>query len=234
MPASPSKPPTAIGPAAPQPTMRSLLFRAFGMLAALTVLTGLVYPSLVTAMARAAFAEQANGSLIVEDGKTIGSRLVGQPFEDPGYFWGRLSSTTPTPYNGGSSAASNLGPTNHALTRAAQQRVDALRAADPGNAARIPVDLVTSSASGLDPHITPAAALYQVPRVARARGVEEARVRQLVLAQTEDRTLGIIGEARVNVLLLNLSLDASAPAPSRPAPTPSGRLRGDGERPSRP
>lgn len=189
------------------PSFGSLAAKAVGMLAVMTLLTGVVYPLLVTGIAKVAFADQANGSLIVDHGKVVGSRLIGQPFEDPKYFWGRLSATGPTAYNGGASSGSNLGPTNDALTRNAQARIDALRAADPTNTSRVPVDLVTSSASGLDPHITPAAALYQVSRVARARGKDEARVRQLVEAHTEARALGVLGEPTVNVLLLNRALD---------------------------
>ena len=201
-----SSPPPPI-PATLPPTMGSLLARALGVLAALTVLTGVLYPLLVTGLARVAFADQAKGSLIVRDGKVTGSRLIGQPFDDPRYFWGRLSATAPMTYNASSSAGSNLGPTNEAITKAARARMDALRADDPGNTAPIPVDLVTSSASGLDPHVTPAAALYQVSRVARARALPEERLRQLVLAHTEGRALGVLGEPRVNVLLLNLALD---------------------------
>src|ERR1019366_7632415 len=159
-----------------------------------------------------AFPHQANGSLIVHDGKVVGSRLIGQPFDDAKYFWGRLSATTDSngkalPYNGASSVASNLGPTNPALVDEVKGRIDALRAADPTNVAPIPVDLVTSSGSGLDPDISPAAADYQVHRVAKARGLDEARVRTLVAAQTADRQLGFLGEPRVNVLELNLALD---------------------------
>jgi K+-transporting ATPase ATPase C chain len=180
----------------------------------LTVVTGVVYPLLVTGIAQAAFPSRANGSLILKDGKAAGSRLIGQPFDDPKYFWGRLSATLdadgkPLPYNAGSSAGSNLGPTNPALVDQAKGRVDALHAADPSNAAPIPIDLVTASASGLDPDISPAAAEYQVARVARARGLDEARVRALVASETEGRTLAVIGEPRVNVLALNLALDAA-------------------------
>jgi len=191
----------------PAPSMASLVAKAVGMLAVLTLLTGVVYPLLVTGIAKVAFADQANGSLIADHGKIVGSRLIGQPFEDPKYFWGRLSATGPTAYNGGASSGSNLGPTNETLTKNAQARIDALRAADPTNTSPIPVDLVTSSASGLDPHITPAAALYQAARVARVRGKDEARVRQLVDAHTEGRALGVLGEPTVNVLLLNRALD---------------------------
>lgn len=208
-----SKPPEAASPSVPP--IGSLVAKAVGMLAVLTLLTGVVYPLIVTAFAKVAFADQSSGSLIVRDGKIVGSRLVGQPFEDPRYFWGRLSATTPLAYNAGSSAGSNYGPTNDALTKAARTRIDALRAADPGNEAPVPVDLVTASASGLDPHITPAAALVQVKRVARARGLGEDRVRDLVAAHTEGRTVGLLGEPRVNVLSLNLDLDALVPSAPR-------------------
>jgi len=153
------------------------------------------------------FPQQANGSLIMKDGKPIGSALIGQPFDDPKYFWGRLSATSPFPYNAAASSGSNLGPTNPALIDEVKARVDALHAADPQNAQPIPVDLVTSSGSGLDPNISVAAALYQVPRVARARGLSEERVRALVEQFTANPQFGVLGEARVNVLLLNLALD---------------------------
>ena len=180
------------------------------MLVVLTVLTGVAYPLVITGVAQVAFPHAANGSLIVVDGKALGSELIGQPFDDPKYFWGRPSATSPYPYNAGSSSGSNLGPTNPDLEKAVKERVEVLRAADPGNTAPVPVDLVTASASGLDPHISPAAALYQVRRVARARGLDEAAVRQLVEGHTDDRTFGILGEPRVNVLALNLALDAQA------------------------
>jgi K+-transporting ATPase ATPase C chain len=188
-------------------SLGALAAKALRMLAILTLLTGVFYPLLVTGFAEAAFPRQAGGSLVVRDGKIIGSRLIGQPFEGPSYFWSRLSATSPTPYNGGASSGSNMGPTNEALTKAAQARIEALRAADPGNAAPIPVDLVTASGSGLDPHITPAAANYQIERVARERGLDVERVRKLVEAHTEERSGGVLGEPRVNVLLLNLALD---------------------------
>jgi len=172
-----------------------------------TVITGVVYPLVVTGLAQIFFPHQANGSLMVKDGQAIGSELIGQPYDDPKYFWGRLSATSPFPYNAAASAGSNLGPLNADLVKAAQTRINALRAADPGNTAPIPVDLVTASASGLDPHISIAAALYQVPRVARARGLSEDQVRTLVEQFTEGRQFGILGEPRVNVLKLNLALD---------------------------
>jgi K+-transporting ATPase ATPase C chain len=177
------------------------------MLAVLTLVTGVAYPLAITAVAKIAFPARANGSLVVKDQKVVGSKLIGQTFEDPKHFWSRLSATTPGAYNAGASAGSNVGPTNEALTKSAKARIDALRAADPENTANVPVDLVTSSASGLDPHISPAAAEYQVHRVARARGIPEERVRAVVAAHTEGRDLGFLGEPRVNVLLLNLDLD---------------------------
>jgi potassium-transporting ATPase KdpC subunit len=191
----------------PQSSFGRLAAQAAGMLGVLTLITGVAYPLLVTAVSKAAFPEQANGSLIVKGQRVLGSKLIGQSFEDPKHFWGRLSATTPGAYNAGASTGSNLGPTNEALTKNAKARIDALRAADPENTARVPVDLVTSSGSGLDPHISPAAAEYQVRRVARARGIAEERVRALVAEHTEGRDLGFLGEPRVNVLLLNLELD---------------------------
>jgi len=187
--------------------MAAQLRPALVLLIALSVLTGLVYPAVVTGIAQVVFPYQANGSLIVKDGKAIGSVLIGQPFDDPKYFWSRPSATSPFPYNAGSSAGSNQGPTNPAQYEAVKGRVEALRTADPGNTAPVPVDLVTASASGLDPHISPAAALYQVPRVARVRKVDEAVVRELVGRHIEGRQLGVLGEPRVNVLALNLALD---------------------------
>jgi K+-transporting ATPase ATPase C chain len=184
----------------------SQLRPALVVLALLTLLTGVVYPLVVTGIAQAAFPSQANGSLVKQGDKIVGSSLIGQEFEDPKYFWGRLSATTPA-YNAGSSSGSNLGPLNPALKDEVKGRVDALRAADPGNTAPIPVDLVTSSGSGLDPHISPAAAYFQVKRVAASRHVDEARVKALVDARVEGRALGVLGEPVVNVLLLNLALD---------------------------
>jgi potassium-transporting ATPase KdpC subunit len=192
--------------------MLAQLRAAVVSLLAFTVITGVAYPLLVTGVAQAAFPSQANGSLIVQNGKAVGSRLVGQPFDDPRYFWGRISATSdsngkPLAYNGAASTGSNLGPTNPALVDEVKGRIDALHEADPDNTAPIPVDLVTSSGSGLDPDISPEAANYQVRRVAKARKVDEARVRALLAAHTEDRQLGFLGEPRVNVLELNLALD---------------------------
>jgi len=176
-------------------------------LALFTLVTGIAYPGIVTIIAQVAFPHQANGSLILKDAKPVGSALLGQPFDDPKYFRGRPSATAPFPYNAGSSAGSNLSPTNPDLVKVVQGRVDALRAADPGNTAPVPVDLVTASGSGLDPHISPAAALYQVSRVARARKMDPGAVQGLVEQHTEGRLLGVFGEPRVNVLELNLALD---------------------------
>jgi K+-transporting ATPase ATPase C chain len=180
------------------------------MLVLLTGLTGAIYPALITGLAQALFPHQASGSLIKRDGRAVGSELIGQPFSDPKYFWGRPSATGPVPYNAGASSGSNLGPLNPSLEEAVKARIDALKATDPGNTAPIPVDLVTASGSGLDPHISLAAAEYQVMRVARLRGLPPKEVRRLVAASTEGRQLGILGEPRVNVLALNLSLDRLA------------------------
>jgi K+-transporting ATPase KdpC subunit len=186
---------------------------AMVMLVLLTIITGLLYPLTVTAIAQVAFPNQANGSLILKDGQPVGSALIGQPFDEPKYFWGRLSATATFPYNAFNaenltgSSGSNLGPTSKAWLAAVQARVDALHAADPANTAPIPVDLVTASGSGLDPHISVAAALYQVPRVARERGLSEEAVRRLIVGHIEDRQFGLLGEPRVNVLALNLALD---------------------------
>lgn len=172
-----------------------------------TLLTGLVYPLLVTGIAQLIFPSAANGSLIVgKNGQLLGSALIGQPFSAPQYFWGRLSATAPSPYNAAASSGSNYGPLNPALLDAVRARIAALKAVDPANTAPIPVDLVTASGSGLDPHISPAAAAYQVGRVARARGLSEAVVGQLVARHTEGRTFGLLGEPRVNILQLNLAL----------------------------
>ena len=193
--------------------MRSQLRPALVALGIFTILTGLVYPLVVTGLAQVIFPRQANGSLIVRNGQPVGSALIGQPFDDPQYFWGRLSATSPagyTAFNGDKltgSSGSNYGPLNPALLEAVQTRIKALQEADPANKAPIPVDLVTASGSGLDPHMSPAAAAYQVGRVARARGLSEATVRQMVAQHTEGRTLGLLGEPRVNVLALNLALD---------------------------
>jgi potassium-transporting ATPase KdpC subunit len=189
--------------------MRAHVRAAIVSLIAFTVVTGIVYPLIVTGIAQVLFPSQANGSLIVKDGKLVGSSLIGQPFDDPKYFWARPSATSPFPDNAGSSSGSNLSPTNPALVKAVQDRVDALRAADPGNTAAVPVDLVTASGSGLDPHISPAAALFQVSRVAKARKMDPQAVQQLGDRNTAGRWLGIFGEPRVNVLQLNLALDGT-------------------------
>ncbi len=187
--------------------MRAQVFPAVMLTVALTILTGLLYPLVITGVAQALFPRQSNGSLIVENGRIVGSHLIGQPFDDPKYFWGRLSATSPVPYNAASSSGSNLAPTNQALIDAVKQRVAALQAADPGNTAPVPVDLVTASGSGLDPHISVAAAAYQMPRVARVRILSVDTVRRLVQQHTEGRQFGILGEPRVNVLELNRALE---------------------------
>lgn len=188
--------------------MTTLLRPALSIFVLLSAITGLAYPLAVTGVAGAVFPEQAAGSLILKDGKPAGSSLIGQNFSDPKHFWGRPSATAPQPYNASASSGSNQGPLNPALVDAVKGRIDALRAADPGNTSRVPADLVTASASGLDPHISPAAAMWQAGRVAKARGVPEVQVRALVAAHTEGRQWGLLGEPRVNVLKLNLALDA--------------------------
>jgi K+-transporting ATPase ATPase C chain len=189
--------------------MFAQLRAAFSIFVLLTIATGIVYPLLITVVAQAIFPHQAGGSLIVDgDGKIVGSALIGQPFDDPKYFWSRPSATGPVPYNAAVSSGSNLGPTNDTLAKAVSDRVQALQAADPDNKTPVPVDLVTTSGSGLDPHISPAAAEYQLSRVARVRGMDPATVRKLVAEQTAGRTFGVLGEPRVNVLLLNRALDA--------------------------
>jgi K+-transporting ATPase ATPase C chain len=191
--------------------MRSLIRSAVVLFLFFTALTGFLYPLVITGISQLAFPQAAAGSILMRDGKPIGSSLIGQNFSDPKYFWGRLSATTPQPYAGTGSTGSNLGPLNPALTDQVKGRIQALRAADPGNAGPVPVDLVTASASGLDPEISVAAALYQAPRVARARGLAVQVVRDLVTVQTKGRLLGVLGEPRVNVLELNLALDGLAP-----------------------
>lgn len=187
--------------------MGRLIRNALSMLLVMTVITGLVYPLVATGVAQVLFPHQANGSLVERDGKPIGSELIGQNFDDPKYFWGRPSATSPQPYNGTASNGSNQGPTNPALRDAVQQRIDTLRKADPGNTVPVPADLVTASGSGLDPEISPAAAQYQVARVARLRNLSADQVQALVTQATQGRQLGLLGEPRVNVLQLNLALD---------------------------
>jgi len=194
--------------------MLRLMRQSVGILTVLTVMTGAIYPLAVTCIAQVAFPHEANGSLIVEDGKAVGSDLIGQPFSDPKYFWSRPSATNsteagskPRPYNAGNSAGSNLGPLNPALAENVARRVAALRSADPTSRPAVPVDLVTASGSGLDPDISVAAAEYQIPRVAKARNLSEKQVRELVERHTRQRQLGLLGEPRVNVLTLNLALD---------------------------
>jgi K+-transporting ATPase ATPase C chain len=188
--------------------MKNILRPALVFFFVLTLVTGVLYPLAVTGAAQLLFPAQAGGSLIQRDGKPVGSSLIGQNFSDPKHFWGRPSATSPMAYNGANSSGSNQGPLNPALTDAVKGRVEALRAADPGNTAAVPVDLVTASASGLDPHISPAAARYQVARVAKARGFLVERVQGLVDQQTEAPLLGFLGESQVNVLKLNLALEA--------------------------
>ncbi|MFO1250991.1 MAG: potassium-transporting ATPase subunit KdpC [Inhella sp.] len=190
--------------ASPAPIWRP----ALALFVVLSLITGLAYPLLVTDLAQTLFPTQANGSLILVDGKTVGSALIGQPFSAPQYFWSRPSATGPMSHNAGASSGSNLGARNPALAEAVKARVEALRAADPGNRLPVPVDLVTASASGLDPHISARRCDYQVARVAQARGLQEAQLRSIVAEHSEDKVLGFLGEPRVNVLQLNLALDA--------------------------
>src|ERR1700719_3495413 len=186
------------------------LLPALRMLVILSVLTGIAYPLVVTGIAQLVFPRAANGSLITADSKAVGSEWIGQPFDDPKYFWSRPSATSPQPYNAMASSGSNQGPRNPALADAVKDRIKALRDADPGNTAAVPVDLVTASGSGLDPHISVAAAEYQLSRVAKARGLAVEQVRGLVAENTEGRTLGVLGEPRVNVLKLNIALDRTS------------------------
>ena len=192
--------------------MGKLLRQSIVMLLLMTVITGIAYPLAATGLAQLIFPQQANGSLIEKDGKPIGSALIGQSFTDAKYFWGRPSATSPNPNNASSSSGSNTGPTNPALIDTIKQRIDALHAVDPTNRAPVPVDLITASASGLDPEISPAAAQYQLARVAQARKLSVSQVQALVDQYTSGRTLGILGEPRVNVLKLNLALDAPSQA----------------------
>jgi potassium-transporting ATPase KdpC subunit len=187
--------------------MLKQLRQAFLLLLTLSILTGIVYPLAITGVAQVVFSKQANGSLIYRNDKPVGSSLIGQAFTDPKYFWSRPSATPRMPYNAESSGGSNLGPTNPDLAKAVAQRIATLEKADPGNTLPIPIDLVTASASGLDPHISPAAAEYQVGRVAGSRRMDENRVRELIARHTEGRTFGLFGEPRVNVVELNLDLD---------------------------
>jgi len=188
-------------------TMFAQLMPAIRMLVIMTALTGVIYPLIVTGIAKVAFPLAASGSLIVSDGKTLGSDLIGQPFDDPKYFWSRPSATSPQPYNAMASSGSNQGPRNPALADAVKDRIKALRDTDPGNTAAVPVDLITASGSGLDPHISVAAGQYQVARVAKSRGLSADQVQSVVADNTEGRTFGVLGEPRVNVLKLNIALD---------------------------
>jgi len=196
---------------------REIVRPAISLFVLLSLVTGIIYPLAVTGVAQLLWPAKANGSLIVRDGAVVGSELVGQAFDDPKYFWGRPSATSPVACNAAASGGSHLGPSTPARGAAVRSRVAALRSADPDNTAPIPVDLVTCSASGLDPHISPAAAHYQVGRVARARGLDEETLRRLIARHTQGRTLGLLGEPRVNVVELNLDLDASHERePARP------------------
>ena len=191
--------------------MKRQIYPAIMMAVLFTVLLGLIYPLAITGIAQVIFPKQANGSLVVENGRAVGSTLIGQPFSDPKYFWGRPSATSPFPYDAASSSGSNLGPTNQALIDRVTRRIDDLRAADPGNTAPIPVDLVTASASGLDPEISPDSARAQAARVAKARGLSVEQINALIARHTQAPDLGLLGEPRVNVLMLNLALDGQAP-----------------------
>jgi len=193
--------------------MKDHLRPALVLLALLSALTGLLYPLAVTVIAQTLFPREASGSLVMREGKAVGSRLIGQSFSDPKYFWGRLSATGAVPYNAAASTGSNLGPMNKALKDAAVARIEALRAADPGNSAPVPVDLVTASGSGLDPHISIASALYQAPRVARIRALDAKAVAAMIETASTGRGLGLFGEPVVNVLELNLALDALGGSP---------------------
>lgn len=190
--------------------MFSQLMPALRMLVIMTALTGVIYPLIVTGIAKVAFPRAASGSLIISDGKTLGSDLIGQPFDDPKYFWSRPSATSPQPYNAMASSGSNQGPRNPALADAVKDRIKALRDADPGNAAAVPVDLITASGSGLDPHISVAAGQYQLARVAKSRRLTVNQVQSVVADNTEGRAFGLLGEPRVNVLKLNIALDRAA------------------------
>lgn len=197
--------------------MHTHIATALRSLVVLTLLTGLVYPAAVTLLAQALFADRADGSLLERDGDIVGSRLIGQPFAGPCYFWGRPSATARMPYDAAASSGANLGPTHPALAERLAAEVAAMRAAHPSQKGPVPVDLVTMSASGLDPHISPAAAAYQADRVAAARGFDQGAVRDLVARATEPRQLGFLGEPRVNVLELNLALDALSGGPAEAA-----------------
>lgn len=188
--------------------MKTLIRPAVSLFVLLSAVTGIVYPVAVAGIAQAVFPDAAAGSLILKDGKPVGSGLIGQNFTDPKYFWGRPSATAPQPYNASASGGSNQGPLNPALVDAVEGRIEALKAADPDNKRPVPADLITASGSGLDPHISPAAAVYQVERIARTRQIKAETVATLIAGNTEGRQLGLFGEPRVNVLKLNLALDA--------------------------